>query len=126
MAMDKAKLVLGALLVFLLGTMTERAFGQAAAEAGLLNGVSATSTAHAASNLGAGLDRAMHGSATATSKAAAPVTTTVVHKPAGSKASAASTKGGHSGAATGQEAKSGGVVHVWPPDALNQEPAAPK
>jgi hypothetical protein len=54
----------------------------------------------------------------------------VVHKtqPAGSKASTSSAKSVHSGAATATNtgAKSGGVVHVWPPEALNQEPAAPK
>jgi hypothetical protein len=125
--MDRMKLLLGPLLVFLLGAVSEKAFGQAAAEAGLVTSISAASTAHAASSLGATMNRALEGAGSKVSvPVSAPARTTVAHKaqPAVSKGSAASTK---SAAVTGNGAKlPEGVVHVWPPDALNQEPAAPK
>jgi hypothetical protein len=121
--MDRMKL----LLVFLLGAVSGRAFGQAAAEAGLVNSISAASTAHAASSLGAATNRALAGAGSKVSApVSAPAKATVVHKaqPAVSKGSAASAK---SGAASSNGAKlPEGVVHVWPPEALNQEPAAPK
>jgi hypothetical protein len=136
MAMDKTRLVLGSLLVFTLGTVPEGAFGQAAAEAGLLNGLSAASSAHAASSLGAATNRALQGHAMAAGNISRPATTTVVHgtrpfgaKVAVSKGSAASTKSGHSGVATttGHEAKlPEGIAHVWPEGALTQAPVAPQ
>jgi hypothetical protein len=123
------KLLLGSLLVFLLGAVSGRAFGQAAAEAGLVNSISAASTAHAASSLGAATSRALDGAGSKVSaQVSAPARTTVVHKaqPAVSKGSAASTKSGHVGETSNGAKLPEGVVHVWPPDALNQEPAAPK
>jgi hypothetical protein len=142
MAMDKTKLVVGALLVFTLGVVPKGAFGQAAAEAGLVSGLSSASTTSAASGLSAATNRALQGQAAAVSKvstpATTPVTKTVVHRTqptgskvagsnvAGSKVSTASTTSGHSGAATANSNGAklpSGIAHVWPPEALTQEPA---
>jgi len=130
--MDRTRLMFGSLLVFLLGAIPAEALGQAAAEAGLVHGLSSISTSSAASNLSAATDRALQGHKVTGTTVSRPVTTTVVHRtqPAGSKASKVSTgktTSGHSGVATttGGEAKlPSGVAHVWPPDALT--PAAPQ
>ncbi len=123
--MDKTKLVLGLLFVFILGG-PGRAFGQAAAEAGLVHGLSEGTTASSASRLSAATNRALQGQAAATSKTTQPVrTTTAVHRTgtASSATSSAHTTSGHSGAATPKDQGAklpSGVVHVWPEGALTQ------
>ena len=123
-SMDKTKLVLGLVFVFILGG-PKWALGQAAAEAGLVHGLSAGTTASAASHLSAATNRALQGQAAAASKATQPATTTAVHRTrtASSTTSTASTTSGRSKAATtnNQGAKlPSGVVHVWPEGALTQ------
>lgn len=131
--MDKRKLVFDSLLVFILSAAPLGAFGQAAAEVGLVSSMSATSTTSAASNLSAATNRALLGQSR--KMAATPVshaaTTTTAHRtqPTASKVSAASTKTGHSGVATTTEHGAklpDGIVHVWPEDALTQSPAPPQ
>ena len=122
--MDKAKLVMGLLFVFVLWA-PKLALGQAAAEAGLVHGLSAGTTASAASRLSAATNRALEGHATAVSKTSQPATTTAVHRtrPAASAASTVKTTSGHSAAATanGDGAKlPRGIAHVWPEGALTQ------
>jgi hypothetical protein len=129
--MDKTKLVLGSLLAFVFGAVPAAAFGQAAAEAGLVHGLSSVSDASAASNLGAATNRALQGHTMTGGKISRPATTTVAHKtpPASTNVSAASTKSAHRGVATATDhgAKPpGGVAHVWPPDALSRVPAEPR
>jgi type IV secretory pathway TrbL component len=125
--MDRTRLAFGSLFVFLLGAVPAGAFGQAAAEAGLLNGLSSISTSSAASNLGAATNRALQGHKVTGGTVSRPVTTTVVHKtqPFGAKASPVKTTSGHSGVVTvtdhGAKLPSG-VAHVWPPDALTPAP----
>src|SRR3981081_4273393 len=94
MAMDRTKLVFGSLLVLTLGAVPPGAFGQAAAEAGLVSGLSSVSTTSAASPLSSTTNRALQGHKVAGGTVSRPVTTTVVHRtqPAGSS--------GHSGVAT--------------------------
>ena len=131
--MDKTKLVVAPLLVFLLGVVPEGAFGQAAAEAGLVTSLSSASTAQAASGLSAATSRALQG---AGSKVSGSVTTTVVHrtqsagsKVANSKVSGVSTKSGHSGVTTATDHAAklpDGVAHVWPEGALTETPATPQ
>jgi len=126
--MDKTKLVLGSLLVFLGGVVPQRAFGQAAAEAGLVSGLSSVTATSSASRLSAATSRAFQGHTIAGGKISRPATTTVVHRtrPAGSKVSTVSTTSVHSGAtATDHGAKlPDGIAHVWPEGALTQ--AAPQ
>jgi hypothetical protein len=135
--MNKMKLVLASLFIFLLSVTPRGAFGQAAAEAGLVTGLSSVSTAHAASNLGAATNRALQGAGSKVSApVSAPATTTAVHKTqsagakvASSKGLAASTKSGQSGVATSIEHGAklpDGIVHVWPEGALTQTPVAPQ
>ena len=135
--MDRTRLVFGSLLVFLLGAVPAGAFGQAAAEAGLLNGLSSISTSTAASGLAGATNRALQGHPVAGATASRPVTTTVVHRtqPAGSKVSivskvsSAKTTSGHSGVVTATDGGAklpSGVAHVWPPDALTPAPATPQ
>jgi len=126
--MDKSKPVFGLLLVFLLSAATKTAFAQAAAEAGLVNGLSSTTTSAAASRLSGATNRALQGqsnklAATTTSHTA----TTTSHRtqPTASKTSATSTKTAHTAASTTTDHPANlppGIVHVWPPDALNQSP----
>src|SRR5882757_4631495 len=100
MAMDRTKLVFGSMLVLALGAVPPGAFGQAAAEAGLVTGLSSISTTSAASRLSAATNRALQGTGGTVSR---PVTTTVVlsrTQPAGSRVSKVSTvrtASGHSG-----------------------------
>jgi hypothetical protein len=129
--MDRTKLVFGSLLVFLLGAVPQGAFGQAAAEAGLVSGLSSVSTTSATSRLSAATNRALQGHPIAAGKISRPATTTVVHRtrPAGSKVSTAGTTSGHSGVAatTDHGAKlPDGIAHVWPENALTQVPVAPQ
>jgi hypothetical protein len=131
--MDKRKLVFDSLLVFILGAVPLGAFGQAAAEAGLVSSMSATSTTSAASSLSAATNRALQGQShkMAATTVSHPATTTTAHKtqPTASKVSAASTKSGHSGVAptTDHGAKlPDGIVHVWPENALSQSQAPPQ
>jgi hypothetical protein len=126
--MDRTRLVSGSLLVFLFGAVAQGAFGQAAAEAGLVHGLSSVSNASAASRLSAATNRALQGHTVAGGTVSRPAATTGAHKtrPAGSRVStvsAAGTASGHSGVATttGQGAKlPNGVAHVWPEGALTQ------
>jgi hypothetical protein len=135
MSMDRTRLVFGSLVVFLVGAVP--AFGQAAAEAGLLNGLSSISTSSAASNLGAATNRALQGHTVAGATVSRPATTTVVlrtqpagakvasSKVASSKVSTVSTTSGHSGVVTATEHGAklpSGVAHVWPEDALTPAP----
>jgi hypothetical protein len=132
MSMDRTRLVFGSLFVFLLGAVPAGAFAQAAAEAGLVHGLSSISTSSAASNLGAATNRALQGHKVTGGTVSRPVTTTVVHKAqtagakvAGSKVSTAKTTSEHSGAVTttdGGAKLPSGVAHVWPPDALTPAP----
>ena len=139
--MDRTKLVFGSLLVLTLGAVRPRAFGQAAAEAGLVSGLSSISTTSAASRLSAATNRALQGHTVAGETVSRPVTTTVVHnraQPAGSKVATVSkvarvstvrTASGHSGVATttNQGAKlPDGIAHVWPENALTQAPVEPQ
>jgi hypothetical protein len=139
--MDRTKLVFGSLLVLTLGAVPRGAFGQAAAEAGLVSGLSSVSTASAASRLSAATNRALQGHKVAGGTVSRPVTTTVVHnrtQPAGSKVakvstvstvSTAGTASGHSGVATTTDHGAklpDGIAHVWPEDALTQVPVAPQ
>lgn len=144
--MDRTKLVFGSLLVLTLfltlGAVPPGAFGQAAAEAGLVSGVSSVSTASAASRLSAATNRALQGHKVAGGTVSRPVTTTtVVHnrtQPAGSKVakvstvsngSTAGTASGPSGVATTTDHGAklpDGIAHVWPEDALTQAPVAPQ
>jgi len=136
--MDRTKLVFGSLLVLTLGAVPRGAFGQAAAEAGLVSGLSSVSTASAASRLSAATNRALQGHKVAGGTVSRPVTTTVVHnrtQPAGSKVakvstvSTAGTESGHSGVATTTDHGAklpDGIAHVWPEDALTQVPVAPQ
>jgi hypothetical protein len=133
--MDTTKVTLSALLVFLLGVATRGAFGQAAAETGLVSGLSSVSTAHVASSLGSATNRALQGHTTAGGTVSRPVTSTAVQKRqptgskvAGSKASTVSTTNGHSGVVTptNQGTKlPNGIAHVWPENALTQTAPAP-
>jgi hypothetical protein len=130
MSMDRTRLVFGSLFVFLLGAVPAGAFAQAAAEAGLVHGLSSISTSSAASNLGAATNRALQGHKVTGGTVSRPVTTTVVHKaqPAGAKASKVSTvktTSGRSGVVTATDQGTklpSGVAHVWPPDALTPAP----
>lgn len=131
-SMDKRKLVFDSLLVFILGAAPLVAFGQAAAEAGLLSNMSATSTSSAASSLSATTNRALQGQShkMSTTTVSHTATTTAAHRTQPtSKVSAASTKNGHSAVATttGNGAKlPNGIAHVWPEGALTQSPAPPQ
>ena len=130
--MDRTKLVFGSLLVLTLGAVPPEAFGQAAAEAGLVTGLSSVSTTSAASRLSAATNRALQGHTLAGGTVSRPVTTTVAHRtrPAGSKVAKVSTAGtasGHSGVATTTDHGAklpDGIAHVWPEGALTQ--AAPQ
>jgi hypothetical protein len=129
--MDRTKLVFGSLLVLTLGAVPSGAFGQAAAEAGLVSGLSSVSTTSAASRLSAATNRALQGHKVAGGAVSRPVTTTVVHRtqPAGSKVSTAGTPSGHSGVATTTDHGAklpDGIAHVWPENALTQVPVAPQ
>jgi hypothetical protein len=129
--MDRTKLVFGSLLVLTLGAVPPGASGQAAAEAGLVSGLSSVSTTSAASRLSAATNRAMQGHKVAVGTVSRPVTTTVVHRtqPAGSKVSTAGTASGHSGVATTTDHGAklpDGIAHVWPENALTQVPVAPQ
>jgi hypothetical protein len=148
--MDRTKLVFGSLLVLTLGAVAPGAFGQAAAEAGLVTGLSSISTTSAASRLSAATNRALEGHTVAggtVSRVSRPVTTTVVHnrtQPAGSKVSTVATvskvstvakestvrtASGHSGVATTTDHGAklpDGIAHVWPENALTQVPEAPQ
>lgn len=129
--MDRTKLVFGSLLVLALGAVPPGAFGQAAAEAGLVSGLSSVSTTSAASRLSAATNRALQGHKVAGGTVSRPVTTTVVHRtqPAGSKVSTAGTASGHSGVATTTDHGAklpDGIAHVWPENALTQVPVAPQ
>jgi hypothetical protein len=136
--MDGTKLVFGSLLVLTLGAVPPGAFGQAAAEAGLVSGLSSVSTASAASHLSAATNRALQGHKVAGGTVSRPAATTVVHnrtQPAGSKVAKVSTvsttgtASGHSGGATTTEHGAklpDGIAHVWPEDALTQVPVAPQ
>src|SRR5258707_6654294 len=121
--MDRTKLGFGSLLVLALGAMPPRAFGQAAAEAGLVSGLSSVSTTSAASRLSAATNRALQGHTVAGGTVSRPATTTVVHnrtRSAGSKVAKVSTAGsasGHSGVATTTDHGAklpDGIAHVWP------------
>ena len=129
--MDRTKLVFGSLLVLTLGSVPPGAFGQAAAEAGLVSGLSSVSTTSAASRLSAATNRALQGHKVAGGTVFRPVTTTVVHRTqaAGSKVSTAGTASGHSGVATPTDHGAklpDGIAHVWPENALTQVPVAPQ
>ena len=129
--MDRTKLVFGSLLVLTLGAVPSGAFGQAAAEAGLVSGLSSVSTTSAASHLSATTNRALQGHKVAGGTVSRPVTTTVVHRtqPAGSKVSTAGTASGHSEVATTTDHGAklpDGIAHVWPENALTQTPVAPQ
>ena len=136
--MDRTKLVFGSLLVLTLGAVPPGAFGQAAAEAGLVSGLSSVSTTSAASRLSAATNRALQGHAVAGGTVSRPVTTTVVHnrtRPAGSKVATVAkvptvrTASGHSGVATTTDHGAklpDGIAHVWPENALTQVPVAPQ
>lgn len=141
--MDRTKLVFGSLLVLTLGVVAPGAFGQAAAEAGLVSGLSSVSTTSAASRLSAATNRAIEGHTVAggtvsrVSRVSRPVTTTVVHgtQPAGSKVakvgtvSTVRTASEHSGVATTTDHGAklpDGIAHVWPENALTQVPVAPQ
>ena len=129
--MDRTKLVFGSLLVLTLGAVPPGAFGQAAAEAGLVSGLSSVSTTSAASRLSAATNRALQGHKVAGGTVSRPVTTTVVHRtqPAGSKVSTVRTASGHSGVATTTDHGAklpDGIAHVWPENALTQVPVAPQ
>jgi hypothetical protein len=139
--MDRTKLVFGSLLVLTLGAVAPGAFGQAAAEAGLVTGLSSISTTSAASRLSAATNRALEGHTVAggtVSRVSRPVTTTVVHnrtQPAGSKVatvakeSTVRTASGHSGVPTTTDHGAklpDGIAHVWPENALTQVPVAPQ
>jgi len=133
--MDRTKLVFGSLLVLALGAVPPGAFGQAAAEAGLVSGLSSVSTTSAASRLSAATNRALQGHKVAGGTVSRPVTTTVVHnrtQPAGSKVATVSTvrtASGHSGVATTTDHGAklpDGIAHVWPENALTQVPVAPQ
>ena len=127
--MNRTKLVFGSLLVLALGAVPTGAFGQAAAEAGLVSGLSSISTTSAASRLSAATNRALQGHKVAGGTVSRPVTTTVVHRtqPAGSKVSTTGTASGHSGVATTTDHGAklpDGIAHVWPENALTQVPEA--
>ena len=129
--MDRTKLVFGSLLVLTLGAVPPGAFGQAAAEAGLVSGLSSVSTTSAASRLSAATNRALQGHKVAGGTVSRPVTTTVVHRTqqAGSKVSTARTASGHSGVATTTDHGANlpdGIAHVWPENALTQVPVTPQ
>jgi len=129
--MDRTKLVFGSLLVLTLGAVPPGTFAQAAAEAGLVSGLSSVSTTSAASNFSATTNRALQGHKVAGGTVSRPVTTTVVHRtqPAGSKVSTAGTASGHSGVATTTDhgaKRPDGIAHVWPENALTQAPVAPQ
>ena len=129
--MDRTKLVFGSLLVLTLGAVPPGAFGQAAAEAGLVSGLSSVSTTSAASRLSAATNRALQGHKVAGGTVSRPVMTTVVHRtqPAGSKVSTAGTASGHSGVATTTDHGAklpDGIAHVWPENALTPAPVAPQ
>jgi hypothetical protein len=122
----------GSLLVLTLGTAPLGAFGQAAAEAGLVTGLSSLSTSSAASRLSGATNRALQGHTVAGGTVSRPVTTTtVVHRtrPAASKAATAGTTSGHSGVATTTDHAAklpNGIAHVWPENALTPVPEAPQ
>jgi hypothetical protein len=133
--MDRTKLVFGSLLILTLVAVPRGAFGQAAAEAGLVTGLSSVSTTSAASRLSVATNRALQRHTVAGGTVSRPVPTTVVHgtRPAGSKVatvskvSTAGTAGRHSGVATTTDHGAklpNGVAHVWPENALT--PAAPQ
>lgn len=127
--MNRTKLVFGSLLVLTLGAVPPGTFGQAAAEAGLVSGLSSVSTKSAASRLSGATNRALQGHRVASGTVSRPVTTTVAHRtrPTGPKAAIAGTPSGHSGVATttANGAKlPDGVAHVWPEGALTR--AAPQ
>jgi hypothetical protein len=136
--MDRTKLVFGSLLVLTLGAVPPGAFGQAAAEVGLVSGLSSVSATSAASRLSAATNRALQGHTVAggtVSRVSRPVTTTVVHnrtQPAVAKVSkvaTVSTASGHSGVATTADHGAklpDGIAHVWPENALTQVPVAPQ
>src|SRR5258705_689768 len=93
--MDRTKLVFGSLLVLTLGAVTSGAFGQAAAEAGLVSGLSSVSTTSAASHLSGATNRALQGHKVTGGTVSRPLTTTVNRtQPAGSKVSKLSAAAG--------------------------------
>jgi hypothetical protein len=127
--MDKTRLVFGSLVVFLVGAVPAGAFGQAAAEAGLVHGLSSISTSSAASNLGAATNRALQGHKVTGGTISRPATTTVVHRtrPTRAKVSTVKTTSGHGGVVTATDHGAklpDGIAHVWPEGALTQ--AAPR
>lgn len=130
--MNKRKLVFDSLLVFILGATPLVAFGQAAAEAGLVSSMSATSTTSAASRLSAATNHALQGQShkMAATTASHTATATTAHRTQPTvKGSAASTKSGHSAVATSTEHGAklpDGIVHVWPENALTQSSAPPQ
>ena len=139
--MDRSKLVFGSLLVLTLGVVPPGAFGQAAAEAGLVSGVSSVSTASAASRLSAATNRALQGHEVAGGTVSRPVKSTVVHnrrQPTGSKVAkvsnvstvpTAGTASGQSGVATTTDHGAKlpeGIAHVWPENALTPVTVAPQ
>lgn len=130
--MNKRKLVFDSLLVFILGAAPLVAFGQAAAEAGLLSNMSATSTSSAASSLSAATNRALQGQSqrmSANTVSHGATTTTAHRTQSTSKVSATSTKDGHSRVATTTDHGAklpNGIAHVWPEDALTQSPTPPQ
>jgi hypothetical protein len=128
--MDRTKLVFGSLLVLTLAAVPPGAFGQAAAEAGLVSGLSSVSTTSAASHLSGATNRALQGHKMAGGTVSRPVTTTAVHRtrPAGSKSSTGTARG-HSGVATTTDHGAklpDGIAHVWPENALTPVPVAPQ
>ena len=138
--MDRTKLVFGSLLVLSLGAVAPGAFGQAAAETGLVTGLSSVSTTATASRLSAATNRALQGRKVAGGTVSRPVTTTAVRRtrPGGSKVSdvsdvsdvsKAGTSSGHSRVATTADHGAklpNGIAHVWPENALTQTPVAPQ
>jgi len=132
--MDRTKLVFASLLVLTLGAVPSGAVGQAAAEAGLVSGLSSVSTTSAASHLSGATNRALQGPKVTGGTVSRPLTTTVHRtQPAGSKVSklsaAAGTASGHSGVATTTDHGAklpDGIAHVWPENALTQVPVAPQ
>jgi hypothetical protein len=123
--MDRTRLILNSLLFFFFGAIAQGALGQAAAEAGLVHGLSSVSNASAASRLSTATSRALQGHKTAGGTVSRPATSKAVSRtrPAGSKVSTGSTTRGHSGVATATAHGTklpNGIAHVWPEGALTQ------
>jgi hypothetical protein len=119
--MDMRKRLLGLLVVFIAGSAPEGVFGQAAAEAGLISGVSAISTTSAASRLSSATGRALQGQATATGKISRSTPQGV--RSARSQVSVRAKSPRNEERATDHGAKlPDGIAHVWPEGALT--PAA--